>query len=107
MASGWRLRSSYGNYLWFLRRLLWLAVVVETELQVKSRGGISFSERRRRGSRANRARGRGIHVLPSRARKDSRGPIKQCSVLLYLNLTTTIPFFRPPLIRVPGTVRET
>jgi hypothetical protein len=69
MASGWRLRSSYGNYLWFLRRLLWLAVAVESELQVKSRGGISFSERRRRGSRANRARGSGIHVLPSRARK--------------------------------------
>jgi len=94
MAFGGRLRSSYGNYLWFLRRLLWLAVVVETELQVKSRGGISFSERRRRGSRANRARGSSIHVLLSRARKDSRGLIKQCSVLLYLNLTT-IPFFRP------------
>jgi hypothetical protein len=49
-------------------------------LQAKSRGGISFSETRRRGSRANRAKGISIHVLLSRARKDSRGLIKQCSV---------------------------
>jgi hypothetical protein len=54
-----------GNDPWFLlrRRQLRFAVVEEAEFQVKSSGGISFRETRKRGSRANRAKGRGIHVL--------------------------------------------
>lgn len=87
------LRNSCGNYVWFLPRLLWLAVV-QAELQVKSRGGISFGKTRRRGSRANRAKGSSIHVVRSRARREFRGLNRQCcSVLLYLESNHHDSFF--------------
>ena len=63
-------RSSYGCDPWLLRRLSWVAVVVQAELQVKSSGGISFRETGKWGGRANRAKGNSIHVLFSRARME-------------------------------------
>jgi hypothetical protein len=85
MASGRRLHSSYGNYLWFLRRV---------------RGADGAAVRIALGAAAS------VSFFPDLERilADLSSNVPFFRIW---NLTTTIPFFLPPLIRVPGTVRET
>jgi hypothetical protein len=86
---------------------LWLAVV-QAELQVKSRGGISFRKTRRRAAvRIALRAAASMSFVPELEESFADLTGNVVPFFRIWNLTTTIHFFLSPLIRVPGTVRET
>jgi hypothetical protein len=64
----------------------------ERKFQFKISASVPFGERSKRSGRANRAKGRGIHVIPFGAGRDCQSVVRQRAVFLYADPNDHKPF---------------